>query len=83
MGKMAMTAGVPITATMMAGAAFTRQFPRDDYVLPGAATIFAAVRLPFESLFIRPAEEFAASAMTTPSPRRARSCLGIRLGSKR
>ncbi len=56
-------AGAVCLARLAASGAFLAPFPREDYKLPGADSVFGALRLLVESLFVGPAHEAAKAGL--------------------
>ena len=56
-------AGAMCLARLSASGAFLAPFPRDDYKLPGAASVVGVLELLLESLFVRPAHRTAAGVV--------------------
>lgn len=58
----AIVAALLCAARLQASLAFLSHFPRADYPLPGFATLWDAIRAPFEAVFLTPPETWAEAA---------------------
>jgi hypothetical protein len=62
LGAAAVVAGLLSAARLQAALAFLSHFPRADYPLPGFASVWDALRAPFEAVFLTPPDAWAEAA---------------------